>query len=64
MVGLQGSGKTTSSGKLAMFLRKQHGKKPYLVPADVYRPAAIDQLNTLARQLDVPVYPSTTDMNP
>jgi signal recognition particle subunit SRP54 len=64
MVGLQGSGKTTSSGKIALFLRKQHGKKPYLVPADVYRPAAIDQLNTLARQLDVPVYPSTTDMNP
>jgi len=64
MVGLQGSGKTTSSGKIAMFLRKQHAKKPYLVPADVYRPAAIDQLNTLARQLDVPVYPSTTDMNP
>ena len=64
MVGLQGSGKTTSSGKLAMYLRKQHGKKPYLVPADVYRPAAIDQLNTLAKQLDVPVYPSSTDMNP
>ena len=64
MVGLQGSGKTTSTGKIALFLRKQYGKKPYLVPADVYRPAAIDQLNTLARQLDVPVYPSTTDMNP
>jgi len=64
MVGLQGSGKTTSSGKLALFLRKNHGKKPYLVPADVYRPAAIDQLTTLARQLDVPVYPSTTDMDP
>jgi len=64
MVGLQGSGKTTSSGKLSLFLRKAHGKKPYLVPADVYRPAAIDQLTTLAKQLDVPVYPSTTDMNP
>jgi len=64
MVGLQGSGKTTSSGKLALYLRKQYDKKPYLVPADVYRPAAIDQLTTLARQLDVPVYPSTTDMNP
>ncbi|QJB56488.1 signal recognition particle protein [Pseudodesulfovibrio sp. zrk46] len=64
MVGLQGSGKTTSSGKLALFLRKKHGKKPYLVPADVYRPAAIDQLTTLAKQLDVPVYPSTPDMNP
>ena len=64
MVGLQGSGKTTSSGKLSLYLRKHHDKKPYLVPADVYRPAAIDQLTTLARQLDVPVYPSTTDMNP
>ena len=64
MVGLQGSGKTTSSGKLSLFLRKEHGKKPYLVPADVYRPAAIDQLTTLAKQLDVPVYPSTPDMNP
>jgi len=64
MVGLQGSGKTTSSGKISLYLRKHHGKKPYLVPADVYRPAAIDQLTTLARQLDVPVYPSTTDMNP
>ncbi len=64
MVGLQGSGKTTSSGKLSLFLRKKHGKKPYLVPADVYRPAAIDQLTTLAKQLDVPVYPSTPDMNP
>lgn len=64
MVGLQGSGKTTTSGKLALFLRKNNGKKPYLVPADVYRPAAIDQLQTLGRQLDVPVYPSTPDMNP
>jgi len=64
MVGLQGSGKTTSSGKLSLFLRKNHGKKPYLVPADVYRSAAIDQLTTLAKQLDVPVYPSTPDMNP
>ncbi|SOB59446.1 Signal Recognition Particle (SRP) component with 4.5S RNA (ffs) [Pseudodesulfovibrio profundus] len=64
MVGLQGSGKTTSSGKISLYLRKHHGKKPYLVPADVYRPAAIDQLTTLARQLDVPVYPSTPDMNP
>ncbi len=63
MVGLQGSGKTTSSGKLALYLRKE-GFKPYLVPADVYRPAAIDQLTTLAKQLDMPVYPSTTDMSP
>ena len=63
MVGLQGSGKTTSSAKLSLFLRRKK-LKPYLVPADVYRPAAIDQLTTLAKQLDIPVYPSTTDMNP
>ena len=63
MVGLQGSGKTTSSGKLALLLRKQK-LKPYLVPADVYRPAAIDQLRTLARQIDMPCFASTPDMNP
>lgn len=61
--GLQGSGKTTSAAKLANLLRKNR-EKPYLVPADVYRPAAIDQLATLARQLDMPYYPSTTDMHP
>ncbi len=63
MVGLQGSGKTTTSGKLAVLLRKQ-GRKPYLVPADVYRPAAINQLQKLGSQLDVPVFDATTDMNP
>lgn len=63
MAGLQGSGKTTSSGKLALLLRKQK-LKPYLVPADVYRPAAIDQLRTLARQIDMPCFESTPDMNP
>lgn len=63
LVGLQGSGKTTTAGKLSLFLRKK-GKKPYLVPADVYRPAAIDQLKKLGEQLSVPVFPSTTDMNP
>ncbi len=63
MVGLQGSGKTTTSGKLAIHLRKL-GRKPYLVPADVYRPAAIDQLKKLAVQLDVPVFESTTEMDP
>ncbi len=63
MVGLQGSGKTTTSGKLAIHLRKQ-GRKPYLVPADVYRPAAIDQLQKLGEQLDVPVFASSTDMDP
>lgn len=63
MVGLQGSGKTTSSAKLANLLRKQK-MRPYLAPADVYRPAAIDQLHTLAKQLDIPAYPSATGMNP
>ncbi len=63
LVGLQGSGKTTTSGKLAVHLRSI-GKKPYLVPADVYRPAAIDQLIKLGNQLSVPVFPSSTDMNP
>jgi signal recognition particle subunit SRP54 len=63
LVGLQGSGKTTTAGKLAVFLRKK-GKKPYLVPADVYRPAAIDQLTRLGEQLDVPVFSSTVDMDP
>jgi signal recognition particle subunit SRP54 len=63
MVGLQGSGKTTTSGKLAIHLRKK-GHKPYLVPADVYRPAAIDQLQKLGAQLEVPVFASTADMDP
>jgi len=63
LVGLQGSGKTTTAGKLAVFLRKI-GRKPYLVPADVYRPAAIEQLQRLGAQLSVPVFPSRTDMNP
>ena len=63
LVGLQGSGKTTSIAKLAHLLRERK-MRPYLVPADVYRPAAIDQLTTLAGQLDMPVYPSTTAMNP
>ena len=63
MVGLQGSGKTTSAGKLANLLRKQK-MRPYLVPVDVYRPAAIDQLRTLARQLDIPCFASSSDMKP
>jgi signal recognition particle subunit SRP54 len=63
LVGLQGSGKTTTAGKLSVMLRKT-GKLPYLVPADVYRPAAIDQLKTLGGQLGVPVYDSTPDMDP
>ena len=63
LVGLQGSGKTTTAGKLSVFLRKK-GRKPYLVPADVYRPAAIEQLQKLGNQLDVPVFPSSTDQSP
>jgi signal recognition particle subunit SRP54 len=55
MVGLHGSGKTTSSGKLARLLHKQ-GRAPLLVAADVYRPAAMDQLETLGKQLDIPVF--------
>jgi signal recognition particle subunit SRP54 len=63
LVGLQGSGKTTTAGKLAVYLRNK-GKKPFLVPADVYRPAAIDQLKKLGAQLDVPVFPSSVEMDP
>jgi signal recognition particle subunit SRP54 len=55
LVGLQGSGKTTTAGKLAQHLRTR-GRNPYLVPADVYRPAAIEQLKKLGSQLGVPVY--------
>ena len=56
VVGLQGSGKTTTSAKLARYLRDTHDKKPLLVAADVQRPAAIDQLETLGRRVDVPVH--------
>ena len=63
LVGLQGSGKTTTAGKLALKLSKD-GRRPCLVPADVYRPAAIDQLITLAGQLKLPVYPSTSRQSP
>lgn len=56
LVGLQGSGKTTTIAKLANFLRKKHNKKPLLVACDVYRPAAIDQLKQLGRELNIEVY--------
>lgn len=56
LVGLQGSGKTTTIGKLSNFLRKKHSKKPLLVACDVYRPAAIDQLKQIGRQLNIEVY--------
>ncbi len=56
LVGLQGSGKTTTIGKLANFLRKNHKKKPLLVACDIYRPAAIDQLKTIGKELNIEVY--------
>jgi signal recognition particle subunit SRP54 len=63
LVGLQGSGKTTTAGKLAQHLRTQ-GRNPYLVPADVYRPAAIEQLKKLGSQLGVPVYEEDKNSKP
>ncbi len=63
LAGLQGSGKTTTAAKLAKQL-KAKGRRPLLVPADVYRPAAIEQLHVLGAQIDVPVFPSTASQNP
>lgn len=56
LVGLQGSGKTTSAGKLANYLRKRNAKKPLLVACDIYRPAAVEQLKTLGKELNIPVF--------
>ena len=56
MTGLQGAGKTTTTGKLANLLRKQYNRKPLLVACDIYRPAAIKQLQTLGKQLNMPVF--------
>lgn len=64
MSGLQGAGKTTTTGKLANLLRKQYNRKPLLVACDVYRPAAIKQLQTLGKQLDMPVFEMGTDVSP
>ncbi|GGN49618.1 signal recognition particle protein [Oceanobacillus indicireducens] len=64
MVGLQGAGKTTTTGKLANLLRKNYNRKPMLVACDVYRPAAIKQLETLGSQLDMPVFSLGTEANP
>ncbi|CEI84325.1 signal recognition particle protein [Oceanobacillus oncorhynchi subsp. incaldanensis] len=64
MVGLQGAGKTTTTGKLANHLRKKHNRNPLLVACDVYRPAAIQQLETLGTQLDMPVFSLGTEANP
>ena len=64
MVGLQGAGKTTQTGKLSNFLRKKDKKKPLLVACDVYRPAAVDQLKTLGKQLDIPVFEKGVSESP
>lgn len=64
IAGLQGSGKTTFSGKFANFVKSKKGKKPLLVAGDVYRPAAIDQVKVLAAQIDVPVYTEDGEKNP
>lgn len=63
LVGLQGSGKTTTAGKLALHLRKK-GRNPYLVPADIYRPAAIEQLQKLGSQLGIPVHDTDKNRKP
>ena len=64
MCGLQGSGKTTFSVKLAKFLKSKSSKKPLLVACDVYRPAAIEQLEVLAKQIDIPVFKNLDEKNP
>lgn len=64
MSGLQGSGKTTFSGKLAKSLKSEKGKRPLLVACDVYRPAAVEQLKVLGSQIDVPVYSEPDSKNP
>lgn len=64
MSGLQGSGKTTFSGKLALYLKNKKKKNPLLVACDVYRPAAIDQLGVLGEQIDVPVFSDIEEKNP
>src|SRR5438132_13574482 len=63
LVGLQGSGKTTTAAKLANYLRKQ-GQRPLMVAADMYRPAAVRQLQTLGKQLSIPVYSEPAGSNP
>ncbi len=64
LVGLQGSGKTTTAGKIANFLRTKYRKSPLLVPADVYRPAAIQQLEKISKELNITCYPSKTNDDP
>jgi signal recognition particle subunit SRP54 len=64
LVGLQGAGKTTTAAKLALFVRKKLGKKPGLIPADIYRPAAIEQLKQLGKKNDIPVFDSQPNQKP
>ena len=64
MVGLQGAGKTTTTGKLANLLRKKYNRNPLLVAADIYRPAAIKQLETLGKQLSMPVFSLGDQVSP
>ena len=64
LAGLQGSGKTTAAAKLALLLRKQEGKAPALVAADLQRPAAIDQLEQLGKQIQIPVYRDRSTQGP
>ena len=63
LCGLQGAGKTTTCGKLALKLRKEK-RNPLLVPADIYRPAAIEQLKTVGRQLNIPVFDTQPGQDP
>lgn len=64
MCGLQGAGKTTATGKLALSVRKQFGKRPLMVACDVYRPAAVKQLEVLGAQINIPVFSLGTDISP
>ncbi|AHZ84610.1 signal recognition particle protein [Bdellovibrio bacteriovorus] len=64
LVGLQGAGKTTSAAKLSLYIRQKLNKKPGLVPADIYRPAAIDQLQVLGKQNNIPTFPTQVGMKP
>jgi signal recognition particle subunit SRP54 len=64
LVGLQGSGKTTTLAKLARYLKRDKKRTPYLVPADIYRPAAIEQLKILGGELDLPVYEANPEVSP
>lgn len=64
MVGLQGAGKTTTAGKLALKLKSEQNARPLMIAADVYRPAAIEQLQQIGKQIDVPVFEEGTEVNP